>query len=86
MSISNKPLLQDLKQLTYLNETEKTNIKGGYLFSCEEKKRNLMNISVFSDEGVLIETIKGVTATNASSVMTTYGTAPVANTTTLRKA
>ena len=72
MPISNTSRFQDLKQLTLLNEHEKNNIKGGYLFSCEEKKRNLMKLFVYSDAGVLIDTINGITATEAGNIMINY--------------
>ena len=84
MSISNTPRLKDLHQLTPLNEHEKNNTKGGYSFSCEEKKRNLMNLSVFTDAGVLIDTIKGVTAAGANAIMATYS--PTISIATLRRA
>ena len=84
MSISNTPRLKDLHQLTPLNEHEKNNTKGGYSFSCEEKKRNLMRLYVYSDAGVLIDAINGVTAAGANAIMATYS--PTISIATLRRA
>jgi hypothetical protein len=62
-----------LKNITPLTKQEAANIKGGYIFTCEEKKRNLMTITVYSDAGSLLNTYK-VATVDADSFMTTYGT------------
>ena len=72
MPISNTPRFQDLQQLTPLNEHEKNNTKGGYSFSCEEKKRGLMRMTIFDDAGTLLQKINGINARTAGIVMETY--------------
>jgi hypothetical protein len=62
-----------LKNITPLTKQDAENIKGGYLFSCEEKKRNVMSITVYSDLGTLIDTYK-VDSNKTTAFMTTYGT------------
>jgi hypothetical protein len=62
-----------LKNITPLTKQDAENIKGGYLFTCEEKKRNLLSISVYTDAGVLLSTDK-VAIADATTFMTTYGT------------
>ena len=48
------------------------NITGGYIFSCEEKKRGLMNLKVCDDFGHKIKTHKGLTAAEAADTMARY--------------
>jgi hypothetical protein len=69
-----------LKSITPLTKQESENIKGGYVFTCEEKKRNVMNIIVYSDAGALVNTYKVPTA-DATTFMTTYGTTALRTTT-----
>lgn len=72
MPISNTPRFQDLQQLTPLNEHEKNNTKGGYSFSCEEKKRGLMRMTICDDAGIVMLKLNGITARVAGIVMETY--------------
>jgi hypothetical protein len=62
-----------LKNITPLTKQDAENIKGGYLFTCEEKKRNVMSISVYTESGTLLDTYK-VATTEATSFMATYDT------------
>ena len=76
--------ISTLKNLTPMECSKQQTLKGGLYITCEEKKRNLMNLSVFTDAGVLIDTIKGVTAAGANAIMATYS--PTISIATLRRA
>jgi hypothetical protein len=62
-----------LKNIMHLTKQDAENIKGGYLFSCEEKKRNLMSITVYTESGALLNTYK-VATTEVTSFIASYGT------------
>ena len=55
-----------------LTKKEMTNITGGYIFSCEEKKRGLMNMKICDDFGKKLKTMKGITADEAADIMVNY--------------
>ena len=55
-----------------LTKEEMTKVTGGYVFSCEEKKRGLMNLKVCDDFGNKIKTHKGLTAAEAADTMARY--------------
>jgi hypothetical protein len=62
-----------LKNIRPLTKQELVNLKGGYLFTCEEKKRNVTTITVYTDFGTLFNSYK-VATTEVSSFIATYAT------------
>jgi hypothetical protein len=61
-----------LNNITPLTKQDAENIKGGYLFSCEEKKRNML-ISAYTNNGVLINTYKVATVTAETFIQNYQG-------------
>ena len=55
-----------------LSKKEMTKVTGGYVFSCEEKKRGLMNMKICDDFGHKLKTMKGITADEAADIMINY--------------
>ena len=41
-----------------LTKQETEEVKGGYVFTCEEKKRNVMLVTAYTDSGTLVNTYK----------------------------
>lgn len=60
-----------LKNIRPLTKQESENIKGGYVFTCEEKKRNVMTIVAFDDQGNKIQDYK-IATTDAMVFMQNY--------------
>ncbi len=60
-----------LKNMVFLTKQEANKIKGGFSFTCEERKRNVMTIVAYDDQGNKIRDYK-VATSSAASFMENY--------------